>query len=317
MKKFAKYFLSALLILSLLASATGCYMVSAQKMDTVKGTYKLTTYTYIPKYERKEGYTPKTINYIEDENYQYEDYLVVTGTGTGYYVHKEANSPAYAKEVTLSYEYDPEDSKKIQYVTYNDAISGNETSGIHKLGVTKNGLNYSKAGFDYTELITKKPMRTEDITVRWEKVKRATDLSYVEKQLGEIKKYDYQAFGKRGIYELRSPFETESGIVLDSEYQYFYYVIDTASGQNKVTAYYATKDDPTNPMVREATILHEAGDWSEITIDGVVWTLDPLWAKDYYNESDGIKNTITCVSNDISDAMIQSLIEAKLPIVQE
>lgn len=316
MKKFAKYFLSTLLILSLLASATGCYMVSAQKMSTVKGTYKLVTYTYIPSYERREGYSPKVYNYIEDEAYKYEDYLVVTGTGTGYYVHKEANAPAYAKEVTLSYEYDPEDSGKIQYVTFNDALSVNATSGTHKLGVTKNGLNYSKAGFDYTELITKRPMRSEDITVRWEKVKKATDLSYVEDQLGTIKKYDYQAFGARGIYELGYPIEIESGNVLDHAYQYFFYVIDTATGAEKVTAYYALKDTPTEGQVRQVTLSPNGSDWNSFSLDGALWTKD-TWGNHYYSESDGQRNTITRMSTDVSDAEIQSMIEEKTPSTAE
>lgn len=316
MKKFAKYFLSALLILSLLATATGCYMVSAQKMNTVKGTYKLTAYTYIPSYERKEGYTPKVYNYIEDETYQYEDYLIVTGSSTGYYVHKDANTPAYAKEVTLSYEYDPEDSKKIQYITYNDAISINETSGIHKLGVTKNSLNYSKAGFDYTELFTKRPMRSEDITVRWEKVKNATDLSYVESQLGEIKKYDYQAFGTRGIYELGYPIEIESGNVLDHAYQYFFYVIDTATGATTATAYYASKDAPTEGQVRQVSLSKDGADWNAFFLDQVLWSKD-LWGNCYYNENDGQRNTLTRASNDISDAAIQSLIDDRMPFSME
>jgi hypothetical protein len=162
-------------------------MVSGQKMDRVKGTYKLTSYTRIPQYERREGYTPKTINYLTDEDYQYEDYLIVTGNGSGYYVHKDVNTPAYSKEVTLSYQYDEENSSLVEYVVYNDSVSVNASSGVNKLGVTKGYLNYSRPAFDYTELFTKRPMRSEDISVRWERVDKATDLSYVEEELGVLK----------------------------------------------------------------------------------------------------------------------------------
>ncbi len=314
MKKFTKYLLSSLLIIAVLTTTVGCYMISGQKMDRLKGTYKLTTYTYTSKYERKDGYSPTPINYIEDEAYQYEDYLVITGSGTGYYIHKDAKTPAYSKEVTLSYEYDPEDASKLQYVVFNDALTVNENSGINRLGITKNGLNYTKNAFDYTELFTKREMRSEGITVRWERVDKATDLSYVQKQLGAIKKYDYQAFGARGIYELCNPIDIATGNVLDNDYQYCYYVMDTADGSNKVTVYYALKDAPKVMKTLTPTISHEADDWSSVSIDGILWRIDPQWKNYYYYEIDGLKHTIRCVSNDISDEALQSLIESRTPM---
>ena len=101
--KRTRILLVLLLVLAFAANMAGCYMVSGQKMDKVKGTYKLTNYTYTPSYERREGYTPNSRDYINDAKYLYEDYLIITGGSTGYYVHKEANAPAYVKEVTLSY----------------------------------------------------------------------------------------------------------------------------------------------------------------------------------------------------------------------
>ncbi len=317
MKKLTKYLLSVLLVAATLTTTVGCYIISGQKIDKVKGTYKLTTYTYIEKHERKDGYTPTTINYIEDAAYQYEDYLVITGSGTGYYIHKDAKTPAFAKEVTLSYEYDPEDTSKLQYVIFNDALTVDENTGSNKLGVTKNGLNYTKTAFNYTQLITKKEMRSESITVRWQKVDKATDLSYVEKQLGSVKKYDYQAFGTRGIYELSPAINTETGEIADFDYQYFYYVVDTATNATKATAYYALKDTPRVQEARSVAISHEVGDWSIISIDGVLWTIEPQWSNYYYNENDGLRHTIRCVSNDISDEMLQSLVESRLPSVQD
>ena len=128
--KTIKRLFAATLIAALMLTLAGCYTISGQKMKNVRGTYKLTSYTYTPTYERKEGYTPRTYNYLEDEEYQYEDYLIITGTGMGYYVHKEAGSAAYVKEVTLSYEYDEEDSSKVEYVIFNDALTVNESSCV-------------------------------------------------------------------------------------------------------------------------------------------------------------------------------------------
>ncbi len=314
MKKI-KGLLAVLLLLALAAALGSCYVISGQKMSKVKGTYKLTHYTYTGKYERKEGYTPTTVNYIEDEAYQYEDYLVVTGSGIGYYVHKDANTAAYSKEVTLSYQYE-EDSSSVEYVIFNDALSVDADMGMNKLGVTKDHLNYSKQAFDYTELISKKKMRSEDISVRWEKVSKATDLSYVEKQLGQIKKYDYDSFGVRGIYELGNGIDSATGAVLGNGYQYFYYVIDPATDATTATVHYALEESPTTPVTATVTISHISGDWSSMTIDGVTWTIDPLWGVHYYNEIDGVRREINCVSNDIANETLQSLIQRRLPALQ-
>ncbi len=180
-----KRLLAVLLIVAFALSASGCYVISAQRMWRVKGTYKLTDYTYTPQYEKKEGYTPRTYDYVEDEEYRYEVYLIVTGEATGYYVYKDANTEAYYKKISLSYEYE-EGGSKVTYVIYNDVVLADQSTGTNKLGVTKDHLGYSKPGFDFTQLITEKSMRSEDIRISFERVNRATDLSYVQKQLGTL-----------------------------------------------------------------------------------------------------------------------------------
>ena len=171
---------TALLAMIITVCASGCFMVSGQKMKDVKGTYKLTNYIYTPKYERKEGYTPKTVDYLAD--YGYEVYLIVTGNGNGYYVHKDNETPAYAKQALLSYEYDEDDSSMVEFVSYSLDYSGT----WNKFGVTKNKLNYSKPAFDYTELITKKNMRSESVDKDWQKVSSAIDLSYVQSVFSDL-----------------------------------------------------------------------------------------------------------------------------------
>ena len=312
--KNVKRLFAAILTLVLVLAFSGCYTISGQKMKTVKGTYKLTNYTYTPKYERKEDYTPRTYNYIEDQEYLYEDYLIITGTNTGYYVHKEANAPAYVKEVTLSYEYNAENSSEVEYVIFNDALTVNEQSGFNKMGVTKNSLNYTKSAFDYNELLTKRPMRSEAITVRWTKVSRDTDLTYVENQLGKLKKYDYKAFGARGIYQRNAPWDIETGVVQDTPYQYFYYVIDTAENALKVTAHYALKVSPTEKVTQDFVIERISEDWGQFTIGGDLWTLEQPWGNNYYNDTDGLRTIISRVSNDISDKALQGVIDIWLPV---
>lgn len=317
MKKF-RILLVALLIIAFAATMTGCYMISGQKMDKVKGTYKLKSYTYTPSYERKEGYTPNSTDYINDEKYLYEDYLIVTGTSTGYYVHKEANAPAYVKEVTLSYEFDVKDSSKVEYVIYNDALTaGNTTNDGNRLGVSRSGLNFKRPSLDYTQLFTHKKMRSEYLYVYWEKVDKATDLSYAKKQVGDLKEYDYEGYAARGVYELGAVTDITTGEAKNNGYQYFYYVIDTAKGVTNVTAHYALLETPTEQVKETVTFQHRDADWSSMTIDGVLWEIDPQWGNYYYSESEGLKYQIYCVSHDISDSMIESLIANRLPVIAE
>lgn len=305
--KIIKRLVALAVILCFLFTAVGCYFISSQKMRNLKGTYKLSHYTYTPSYERREGYTPRTYDYIADEEYLYEDYLIITGSVSGYYVHKQAGEEPYVKEVTLKYEYDSEDSSKVSYVVFNDAITVNSDSGFNRMGVSKNGLNYSKTAIDYTELFTKRPMRSESLSIRWEKVSRDTDLGYVEEQLGSLRKYDYRGFAVRGIYKLDDGYDANAGVFLDTPYHYYYYVIDTAEGELSATAYYAMKETPEVRETRTVSIERDAEDWSLITVDGRQWTIDPMLSRQYYNESDGVRTTLSCVSNDISDSSIDSM----------
>ena len=290
--KNTKRLLSALLIVALLAvSLSGCYIVSGQKMRAVKGTYKLTTYTYTPSHERKNGYTPTTYDYVNGEKYMYEDYLIVTGTSTGYYVHTEAGGDNYVKEVTLRYEYDTEDSSKVNYVIYNDSISVNsDEGGTHRLGVNKDSFNYSKSAINYTQLITKKEMSTEAITVRWEKVSKATDLSYVTEKLGNLKYYEYSSFASRGIYEL-TPMDTTDGA---DEYLYCYLLLDAARDNSTSTIYYQLKNS--DEQVKE-------------TLSGKSALLPDLSQLEY--NSSMLK--CTRVSSSISEEYLTELINARLP----
>jgi hypothetical protein len=309
MKKM-KSFLCLLLVMALLAGLSGCFVIRGQKMSKLKGTYKLTNYTYTPQYSLEGSYRPSNRDYINDEKYMYEDYLVITGNTTGYYVHKAAGVPAYVKEVMLSYEYSTEDSSKIEYVVFKDVLTTSVQSGTNRVGVNGNILNYSKSAMDLFGL------RTEDIYVRWEKVDKATDLSYVKKQLGSLKEYDYKSFGVRGIYELKFEY---SGDVTDAvlpEFQYNFFVIDPAKDALKITWYYASKEDPDVQIMSFLPLENTSGDWSTITINGEAYTFDAFW-NHYYSEGNGFKNTLTCVSNDISDARLEELIASCMPVPTE
>lgn len=313
--KRTRLLLCVLIVAVLLALLTGCYVIRGQKMRNLKGTYKLTNYTYTPQYEYKGSPTRTGTDYITDEEHLWQDYLVIEGPGIGYYVHKAVGVPAYVKEVILSFEYSKEDSSKIEYVVFKDVLTTTIESGRNRVGVNGNVLNYSKSATDIPklEIFGGGYIRTEDISVRWEKVDNATDLSYVKGQLGELKEYDYNAFGVRGIYEWNFSTELATGTIVESQYLYFYYVVDTAKGVTTAKVYYALKETPTE-QVEKTVPFSGSADWSTLTIDGVVWTRE---GSCYYSESDGLKHQLTCISSDISDSNVQWYIESRLPVVAE
>ena len=315
MKKL-RFAVAMLLIAALVISLTSCTIISPQRMRVVKGTYKLTNYSYTPSHERVEGRTPTTYDYVNDEKYMYEDYLVITGTGAGYYAHRDASGDVYVKEVTLGYEYNQEDNSKIDYVTYNDSTTVGNTSGVNRLGVTRGALNYSIMAIDYPQPFTGKQMRTESLSISWEKVDRATDLSYVKKQLGEPKIYDRNAFARRGIYMQDGILDAESGNYLESPYQYYFIVIDTADGVTSAEICYATKESP-KVQVKETVAFSLSESCDSMTIGSDIWTIDPFGGNYFTTERDGTTVRMSLTGRSITDSALESLVNSYLPETQE
>ena len=177
--KTMKRLIAVLLVATLFFSLAGCTVINPQRMHRVKGTYKLTQYTFSPQGE--DGST-STVDYVLDGDRLYEDYLIVTGEGTGYYVHKSVGADATVTEISLSYQY-VEDGKKIGHVSYGNTDMENPHSGI-SLGVSRNTLAFSQTAIHYVEPFTGRQMSTKGVSVRFERVSRKTDLSYAEKALG-------------------------------------------------------------------------------------------------------------------------------------
>ena len=298
MKK-TRRLICAILLIALMVSLAGCYVVSGRDFHKLKGTYKLTRYTYTPSYERKDGYTPTTYDYVNGEKYMYEDYLIITTLYTGYYVHTDASGEAYVKEISLICEYDPEDKNDVNYVTYNDSVSVNSTEGgTHRLGVNGDQLLFSKASINYTEIITKKEKATEALSVQWEKVSNATDLSYVTEKLGELKYYDFDSFAQRGIYELASVVVSGEEA---SKYSYVYCVVDTAKDAFTVTAYYA--------LAGSDEVVKKSINTSGISKDELIQTLKKTGTVSY----GGYDFTVTKPSNSVTEDSVNYLIEYRTP----
>jgi hypothetical protein len=254
---------------------------------------------------------------VNDEQYKYEEYLVITGTDKGYIVHKDASGESYVKEVTLKYEYSEENPKKIEYVTYNDSLTVNsDESGLNRLGVAKGNLNYNKAAYDFTQLITKKPMRSEALSVKWEKVSNATDLSYANAKISGLKYYSYAAFAVRGLYKLNTYKVTETSEHLNP-YQYFYIAVDTANGISTANVYYATAEAPFE-QVRRTVSFSASDDFLTLYIDGEEWHVDSQMGSKYYSaERDIYTLQIRRMADEITDSDVQYYVQYDLPTVSE
>ena len=171
--KTMKRWIALLLTAVLLVSLAGCTVIMPQRMYRVKGTYRLEQYTVTPAGPRASATATE---------YAYTDYLVVTGVGTGYYIHKPEGEAAVVTAVALSYQYE-EGGKRIEYVSYGNPEDESPLSGI-RLGVARDSLSYSKLAIGYTEPFTGRELTTEGISVRFERISSKTDLSYAEKMLG-------------------------------------------------------------------------------------------------------------------------------------
>ncbi len=150
--------------------ATGC-LVQPQKMEKLKGTYKMVTYTMT--------FEEKTTNVMEAQGL--EVYLVITGESKGYYAKKSNDVLAYVKEVDLVYEADEEDSDKIQKVNFKDSKEYKITWG-NSLYVIKDEVYFK----------CPEVAKQEERHIRYEKVSDKTDLSYVKEKLGsDVPVYGY------------------------------------------------------------------------------------------------------------------------------
>jgi hypothetical protein len=168
MKKL-KILLSIMLAALLLVFTSGCYMIKAQRMWKVKGTYELTSYSVT------NGQTDKTTDYIA--TYGYKVYLIVTGDSQGYCVFSSNEKDPYYYPCTLTYHYNQEKTYLVEYVEY----SYKGTS--QKFGVTSGGLNFSRP------VVKIGSLASNGLSVSWKRVDNDTDLSYAEKQLGSIPLY--------------------------------------------------------------------------------------------------------------------------------
>ena len=263
MKKLRYIILSSALLLITVFTA-GCYVVQAQPMKNVKGTYKLTHYSATYKAKNSSGVVTTTTTDRLAEN-EMEVYLVVTGSSTGYCYYKNKDG-AYAYEVRLGYLANEEDSSKFDYVLLNDT----------KLAITQNGLNFSRIP-TYIEIFGV-PSSTYGYDVNLQKVDNATNLSYVtEKVNAEFKQYTLNNYGLWGGYSVYYSVEevltqSENPVYITNfrtPYKYHYIYMDPATKQAKS---YSMLHTSTEMKVTALSVTSTNESWSTIKIGDEEWT---------------------------------------------
>ncbi|MBQ7369346.1 MAG: hypothetical protein IJW58_00045 [Clostridia bacterium] len=239
----------------------GCYVVQAQPMKNVKGTYQLTKYTYTRAYDHGKP-KPTAIDYIVDRGF--EEYLVVTGTGAGYFVHKDNETEAYCLNVNLAYQNSEEDSSKIDRFKYQIPL---DNSWSEDFGVTKGGLNYYLPSVNWGQWLG----HSKEVDIDWKKVSDATDLSYVETKFPNLTKYTNEEWAMNVVFELSSTKNiTTQEWVQEEDNPYEYYYIAINSIEKQATTYYALKENLIQQKETKSITLVDG--WNTIQIDGVEWT---------------------------------------------
>lgn len=250
MKNKVKIFIT--LFVLLLTFSTPFIACKAGKKENVIGTYKLVTDT-------RTAYQEETVNNIE--KYGREAYLVLTDGDYGYYVYKDNYTSIFARKVKLEYTYN--DEGKISLVSFQT-----------EEGKTSKTFNVDSR--DRVALISRWPSATKHIDaydIQYNKVDKATDLSYIKKLYADLPVFDYGVYEYNGLYYAQLTNGLQKNF---SEYIYKYYLFDTA--QCKATLFYALKSDETPITVNNLPIVftknQETNKPIGVTINNVEYSLE-------------------------------------------
>lgn len=233
MKRCIVLTVTIVFLFSILVMLTGCYPSKPTTMKNLVGTYKLETWTRSYTEERADDGSTITHDYVAEDGI--EAYLVITQDGKGYYIYKDNNTPLIAKETKIEYIYDDDEPGKVKEIVYTTGgISGtnyNPAYGAERLGVY---YTWREKKLSYT--MPAVFGRTYSQTSRYSKVDKATDLSYVQKKLGQTIRtapYAIAALDGWQIYQG----------VYDSQNPYIYYALDLNCPAQTANVYWANKED--------------------------------------------------------------------------
>ena len=229
MKSLTKRILSLTMVLILILSVTavlsGCYIVRSGKMSQLEGTYQLTVYNGDSDYLVDRGMTL---------------YIVLKGDGTGYYAYSSNSAEPHVAELRCRFINDPEESGKYEYVEIDFQGKGeyekfainarwNSTNLNSQRPVWKGNLLDGNLAIDY------------HIHTDFTRVSKDTDLSYINENFGTYDPLPFGALRFDGAYELSEIEYSGEGEVPESPYVYVYFTVDIIN--RSIKTWYMKKDN--------------------------------------------------------------------------
>lgn len=221
----------ALILAVLMTICALCLVLVAcnpAKLSKITGTYQLTMYS------RQAKSDSDSENLIEKRGIT--AYLVVRDDGIGYFVYESDDVSLTAITVSLEYTYDTDDAEKVRSIEVSDAkkfsdtyIGWSNNLKVNYQGRKESYLTCSKIAFG--------SISPASGSTTYTRVDKATDLSYVQKQLGK----DIQPLANSDLARLHGLFEMSYEIGAENKYAYRYANIDVLA--NSVTVYSALKED--------------------------------------------------------------------------
>ena len=234
MKKTA-LLLTIILVAALMASMlSACYVSRPAALKKVVGTYELTSFTQTYPAENEES-EAKTVDMIKEK--EIKAYLVLASDGTGYYVYKDKDTELTTHKLNITYSYDEDDTSKVKEIYYTD---GSDTSGdgAPNKGHERLGVYFKWTTKKLTYTMPAVLGRKYSQSVRYDKVDKATDLSYASKKMGAtLVAPNYEVAQLDGILAYEG--------IYDSASPYIYYYIDYHPERSQASVYYALKSSKT------------------------------------------------------------------------
>ena len=242
MKKIAVF----LLAFATAICAFGCTRVDPGTMDELKGTYQLTQ--YYRTYPETSDEQSARKDFIEEK--QIEAYLVIDGSAYGYLIYKDNETALSCNRVHITYSYSQDEADTIRTIEY-------QTADLTKTHV----IQYGNLGFLARERQLNQQLPSMGIIDGSLKVRytdytlftwadKATDLSYVAKQLGEIPAFaDYGMTLYDGQLRLMNEDRSES--------KYLYYIMEIDAVAKKANVYYALKSDAKRVVLTDVPVSCE------------------------------------------------------------
>lgn len=287
MKKYILPVAVAMVLFIAVFVMASCYLSRPAEEESVEGTYELFVFTRTPRSDLvEEGAENTTVNLIETKGIT--AYLVLKGDGRGYYVYKDNQTPLFAREVRVTFDYEDEDKTIVEEIHYSwdSSIGGDGWPGKGKesLGVnfkdSKKILAFNLPAGD-SWLIN----REYSQTVRYQKVSDKTDLSYVFSKVGEVSYASYETANLDGIHVFSEGYGYDN-------LPYAYYIVDLNPVTMKANVVYYDKAEDQQKTLTNVDVTAKVPTKEEIqqaneemrSIPDIVVKIGNEEFKMYYNE---------------------------------